>query len=129
MPTARQTNTLLGGQKQTTGRTYNTHGKANCSTRHVVYLIHCRKCKKQYVGQTAQSLRMRIARHLKAIRNTHVPGTLHEHFRPDRPCRGTNNVAVQMLKKLEILWIKRLKCEHPQGLNWIEYDPRQRHKS
>ena len=134
-------------RSRTTGRTYNTHGKANCNTPHVVYLIHCRKCKIQYVGQTAQSLRMRIARHLTAIRNTRVPGTLHEHFRPDRPCRGTNNVAFQMLqmvtpstgddnngttegklKKLETLWIKRLKCEYPQGLNWIEYDPRQRHK-
>ena len=129
-----------------TRRTHHTRGRANCNTPHVVYLIQCKSCKKQYVGQTTQSLKMRFARHLTAIRNTRVPGTLHEHFRPNRPCHGINNITIQLLqtitphdgettnsienklKKLETLWIRRLKCVHPQGLNWIEYDPKQRYK-
>ena len=68
---------------------------------------------------------------------------LHEHFRRG-DCAGTNNVSVQFLdiivptdgdtaehteqqlKRFESLWMERLKCEYPQGLNWTKYDPRKR---
>ena len=133
-------------RSRTSRRTYNTHSKANCNTPNVVYMIKCKICNRQYVGQTSQSLKMRVARHLTTIRNRKVPGTLHEHFRAGRSCQGIHNLAVQLLqvitpnrhddhktveeklKKYETLWMKRLKCEYPQGLNWAEYDPKRRHK-
>ena len=124
-------------------RTFHAHGSANCDTPRVVYLIQCKRCGRQYVGQTSQSLRRRFTRHLQAIRNTHQPGVLHEHFRKDR-CAGTDNITIQILhvitstvhdtaeqtetnlKNYESLWMNRLKCEYPQGLNWAKYDPRKR---
>ena len=124
-------------------RAYHTEGSATCDTPRVVYMIQCRICGKQYVGQTAQSLKMRFARHLKAIRDTRQPGVLQEHFRK-KNCTGIHNIRIQLLhaitpnrgdtaeqiedklKTLESLWMDRLKCEYPQGLNWAKYDPMKR---
>ena len=44
-------------------------GKADCNTRYVAYLIQCKKCNRQYVGQTSQSLKSRFSRYLTQIRN------------------------------------------------------------
>jgi len=77
-----------------------------------------------------------------------VASTLHEHFNRGN-CRGLDNLSVQilhvldakddrgnpvdnktaetLLKEIETLWINRLMCEYPQGLNWISHDPRIRH--
>ena len=126
-------------------RTYITRDNANCDTQYVIYLIECNHCGKQYVGQTGQSLKNRIKKHLNAIKDRHRPGTLQEHFRR-RECHYTNNLSIQVLhvltphrnktpesienklKSLELLWIDRLKSEYPQGLNWARYDPANRHQ-
>ena len=124
-------------------RTYHTHGQVTCDTPNIVYLIQCRICGRQYVGQTQQSLKARFAKHLQAIRDRHRPGVLQEHFRRGE-CAGVENIRIQLLhaisntdstpedteeslKQLETLWIDRLKCEYPQGLNWVRYDPMRRH--
>jgi len=54
------------------GWAYITCGLANCNTKYVVYMIQCKKCNKQYVGQTGQSLRQRIAAHLRNFRDHRV---------------------------------------------------------
>ena len=70
-------------------RTFQTHGTGNCNTPRVVYLIQCKRCGRQYVGQTAQSLRARLAKHLMAIKSRGQAGVLHEHFRRGE-CAGIN---------------------------------------
>ena len=40
----------------------------NCTTRYVIYLITCRKCGVQYVGETSQKLHERVNGHRVAIR-------------------------------------------------------------
>lgn len=83
-------------------RVWTQHSKrqrhtGNCNTSQVIYLIQCRQCGRQYVAQTAQSLRARVAKHLTAIRNRHQHGVLHEHYRRG-DCAGTNNnMSVQFL--------------------------------
>ena len=124
-------------------RTFQTHGTGNCNTPRVVYLIQCKRCGRQYVGQTAQSLRARLAKHLTAIKSRGQAGVLHEHFRRGE-CAGINNISVQLLetitpkkqetaeqieeqlKQLESLWMGRLKSEYPQGLNWAKHNPKRR---
>ena len=81
-------------------RAYITRGDADCNTKYVVYLIECRKCGRQYVGQTGQSLRERFSRHLHRIINYNIPSTLHEHFARGA-CRGAHNVRVQVLQVLD----------------------------
>ena len=127
-----------------TNRTYLTHGTADCNTPFIVYLIQCGKCGKQYVGQTSQSLRNRFTKHFKAIQNPYQPGTLHEHFRTNK-CNSIDNISITILhvitptehdtckeienqlKKFESLWMDRMKCEYPQGLNWAKHDPVKRY--
>ena len=126
-------------------RSYKTRGNANCNTQYTIYLIQCRQCGRQYVGQTAQPLKKRILKHINAIKDKNRPGTLHEHFRAGK-CSNTKNLSLQVLhvllpekedtpemiesnlKSLETLWIDRLKSEYPQGLNWARYDPVSRHR-
>jgi len=119
-------------------RTYITRDNANCNTQYVIYLIQCNHCGKQYVGQTGQSLKNGIKKHLNAIRDRHRPSALQEHFRRTE-CYYINNLSIQVLhvltphtnetpksienklKSLELLWIDR-------GLNWARYDPASRHQ-
>ena len=104
------------------------------------------KCNRQYVGQTSQSLKMRFSRQLIQFGNHQIPGTLLKHFRPGKSCHGIHNIGVQplhivrprqrdsgkqieqKLKNLEKTWMNRLKCVFPQGLNWLEDDPRIRYR-
>ena len=41
----------------------------NCSTRKVIYLISCKKCNKQYVGQTSQQVSKRMNSHKFDVSN------------------------------------------------------------
>ena len=93
---------------------------------------------------TQKSLKARFARHIQAIKDKHHPGALEEHFRKDK-CSSIENVTMQplhrviprindtpehienTLKQHETLWIDRLKCEYPQGLNSIRQDPMTRY--
>ena len=55
-------NTLRGGNSFTsnvTNRKYDVvtpNNKMDCSTKNVIYLISCKKCGIQYVGETSQML-------------------------------------------------------------------------
>ena len=47
----------------TTGAIINIRVKVNCKTRNVVYLMTCKQCQKQYVGETKLQLNQRINLH------------------------------------------------------------------
>ena len=74
-----------------------TRGAADCNTKSVVYLIQCKKCGRQYVGQTGKSLKERFKKHLQKIKYNKEANTLHEHFNR-RTCKGVHNMAVQILQ-------------------------------
>ena len=120
--------------------TYLTQGTAK-----VAYFIQCRKCKRQYVGQTCQSIRERFKKHIQAIRDCSHHGVLQEHFRTGNcASRNLDNITVQILhvvdsrvvtlvaerelKAIETLWIDRLMSQYPQGLNTLRYDPNECHQ-
>ena len=67
-----------------TGRSYKVLGKQalSCSTTSVVYLITCRRCGIQYVGETGQQLRSRMNNHRASIKNLQ-PQPLYKHFNSD----------------------------------------------
>ena len=125
-------------------RAYITRGKADCNTKRIVYLIQCKKCGRQYVGQTGQSLKERFKRHLQKIKDRREVNTMHDHFRKGS-CSGTNNIMLQILhvvqnpdmsneeieselKKVELLWMDRMMSEYPQGLNHKRNDNTKRSK-
>lgn len=52
-----------------TGKTYTIRHNFSCSSKKLIYLITCTKCKKQYVGLTTQQLNTRINHHRSNIFN------------------------------------------------------------
>ena len=50
-----------------TGKSYNIscpRGSISCGTKNVIYVISCKKCGVQYVGETSQTLRGRFNNHI-----------------------------------------------------------------
>ena len=69
----------------------------NCATENVIYLISCKRCGVQYVGETGQKLRNRFNNHrnqLRQLSNLY----LYQHFTSD----GHSEEDIDQLKKLHV---------------------------
>ncbi len=51
----------------TTGRTFIVLSKITCKFNNLIYLIKCKNCQSQYVGQTMNSIQIRFQKHLKDV--------------------------------------------------------------
>lgn len=96
----------------------------NCQSVNLIYLISCTKCKKQYVGQTSNSLGRRFREHLNTIRRREdVSLSEHYHALPhsldDLNIVGleTNARPLTTRLKLETSYIRILDTVFPHGLN------------
>ena len=56
-------------------KTFPVDTSLKCTTSGVIYLLTCRRCDKQYIGQTAQSMRQRLARHKLNFKSAPCPST------------------------------------------------------
>ena len=68
-----------------THKTYNIVNPSlsmNCGTKNVIYLITCRKCGIQYVGEMGQSLRKRMNNHWNRLKKLSCQ-YLYQHFNSD----------------------------------------------
>ena len=96
----------------------------DCTTANVVYLISCRKCGVQYVGETSQLLRKRFGNHrnrLKNITNLY----LYNHFSSDG--HTLDDICIMPIEKVdgstsnrldrEGFWCRELCTYYPYGLN------------
>ena len=109
-----------------TEKTYPLRHNFTCTSKNVIYLITCTKCKKQYVGLTTQQLNTRINHHRTNIFNR-VQTYISNHF--NFPDHSITNLTVQIidkpqddpnsffeLQRLERHWIITLKRVQPFGL-------------
>lgn len=55
------------------GKNYHVNNNTDCSTKNVIYLVTCDKCKEQYVGQTKQQVSKRMNSHRFDINNFSDP--------------------------------------------------------
>ena len=93
-----------------------------CTTLGIVYLLTCGRCGKQYVGQTANNMRQRLARHKASFKV--APMSLYAHFTRYHHCDALD-VSITLLcqesdselrlRKEE--WIERMGTIIPRGLN------------
>ena len=119
------TPTFKGSHKNS--NTYCVRRQLSCTTSNIVYLITCKKCKKQYVGQTTKQLNTRLNHHRSDIMNNkstyiakhfNLPG----HYIADlkvQPIDQATDPAntIPELYRLEAFWIKTLRTRAPEGLN------------
>ena len=67
-----------------TGETHHIKSHITCETFNVIYLIQCRLCNLQYIGETKRRLKYRFNEHrlpiLSPIGNYYIHATVSEHF-------------------------------------------------
>ena len=116
-----------------TGNSYNVLAKnpvMTCDTKNVIYVISCRKCGIQYVGETSQMLRQRTNNHRSRLKNLGVQ-YLYKHYYNDG--HSEDDITIMPIEEIEISdtqvsltfkrlqreqhWYRELKCIYPYGLN------------
>ncbi|XP_063777417.1 uncharacterized protein LOC134927186 isoform X2 [Pseudophryne corroboree] len=97
----------------------------SCISKKVIYLITCKKCRQQYVGQTSNTMRRRFVDHLSRIKcNKDI--TVSKHF--NLPEHSLHDVALVVIEHVankkdllqrEQYWIQELGTLTPNGLNMM----------
>jgi hypothetical protein len=105
---------------------FQVRGVISCKTMNLVYLITCRKCRIQYVGETGRSLADRLNDHLSAIRlRKPTPTGLHfntpGHSAADLCITGIerfdDRTPPELRRIKESTWQHLLQTAYPTGLN------------
>ena len=71
----------------------------DCTTRNIVYIIECRKCGDQYIGQTMHSLKDRFLDHLGYARREEVEKATGGHF--NLPGHKLSDMSISVLEKVK----------------------------
>ena len=112
---------------------YINHGM-NCSSNCIIYLLTCKVCSKQYVGQTTIKFRERwnnYKNHFRMISDSEegVPQeAFHEHFLSEGHHSVVEDISITLIdktdggdpKRRERYWIATLRTLSPLGLNMEE---------
>ena len=122
---------------KTNGKTYTNKTQMNCHSSNIIYLITCRSCGIQYVGQTKKQLLTRFQSHYFDISHNNDT-TVARHFNKcpkNNPAKfrgmeisilnfihaAPNSRAGQELRDMEEKrWIHRLTSVFPRGLNLLD---------
>ena len=111
-----------------TGREYRGP-KYTCNTRNVVYLITCKKCGIQYVGESHRTFKDRMKEHYGYARRKEMDKATGLHY--NLPGHNMDDMHMQVIYvvtrkpikndpfrvKKEIEWMERLRTLKPLGLN------------
>ena len=110
-----------------TGQVFKMKFAASCKSSDIVYLISCRRCGQQYVGETEQQLHCRINSHRYDIRHRRTEESpVAEHFNgAGHTLADLTVVAIDQLhshdaclrKIRESRWIRTLGTSYPFGMN------------
>jgi len=113
-------------KSHTTGQTYRVRAAFTCKTRNVVYMIQCKKCGLQYVGETENPLHIRMNGHRSDIRTKKLEKPVASHFnQPDHSLKDLEVMAIEKIHRddttrrrhRESYWIFELATLAPSGIN------------
>ena len=110
---------------------YSILSDLDCSSVGIIYLAICNLCNKQYVGQTANSLRQRWAHHKFDLINNNQTNALAKHNEAEHqlqanfkvipiekvPNQKSNELNLKLRLEREQFWIDTLGTFAPHGLN------------
>ena len=114
-------------RSSSTGRKYRTQTRISCMSSNLIYLIQCKLCNKQYVGQTRKKILTRLNQHYSTIR-TAQDSPVSRHFRSHQ-CKEPYPVRIFILSlikadnaqelrnKWKRIWMARLNTYVPYGMN------------
>jgi hypothetical protein len=97
----------------------------NCRSANVIYVVQCNFCSQKYVGETCNSVKLRITQHLSNIR-TKRSTPVSDHFnQPDHSITdfrffalvNNTNWSDSKRKAVENKWILKLGTRTPNGIN------------
>ena len=69
--------------RESTGETYHIKSHVTCTTFNVIYMIQCRLCNLQYIGETKRRLKDRFNEHRRPVLNptsNYISTAVSEHF-------------------------------------------------
>lgn len=106
------------------GASWAVSGRFSLEVKNVVYAIQCRCCGIMYVEETGACLRGRLQQHLYAVRAGEPCSTVAIHFREHTEealsimgLQANPGWSVGQRRRMEKIWIDRLKTYMPTGLN------------
>ena len=117
-----------------------TNEVLDCKSKNLVYLITCKICRIQYVGETGREFSVRMREHWDKIKKGDKSQLVYAHFHSDEIHRNSkiedmlrfqiiekiktedlDNQELGMIRKRrlerELYWIAKLRTAHPLGLN------------
>ena len=118
-----------------TGKMHECKRNISCRSSNLVYLVTCKTCGLQYVGQTKRRINQRFQGHYYKINSNRATDGVGSHFAlPNH--NGTKDLKIQVLEfirlppdsararilrlQLEKNWIHKLRCPAPYGLNIMD---------
>ena len=116
-------------KSKNTGRKYDIKATLTCKSKNLVYLISCKRCGLQYIGETENALHIRMNGHRSDIRTKKLDKPVAAHFcqsdhsAEDLEVRGIEKIHennTDRRKRRESYWIFTLKTLAPQGMNLDE---------
>ena len=70
----------------------------HCQTKNLVYLVHCKKCNDQYVGETEKTLEHRFSQHLGYVDNKDYRQATGRHF--NLPGHNKSHMSITVLESI-----------------------------
>ena len=71
----------------------------DCRSENIIYLIYCKVCNFQYIGETKNKLQKRFSNHKSSIKSGTSCQLVHQHFQAD--CHGLMNCKVIPIEKID----------------------------
>ena len=70
----------------------------NCKTKNCIYLVECKKCKEQYIGQTERTIQERFSEHRGYVTNHHISKATGFHF--NQKGHSESDMEVSIVEKV-----------------------------
>ena len=85
-------------KSHSTGAHHKIRGHITCTTSNIIYLISCRICGIQYVGETKNSIKKRFYGHRSTVKNQKLDTPMGQHF--NLPNHSISDMILRALRRL-----------------------------